>query len=218
MQIDIFNDRLEHIGVSDKKVAHYFGLWHRSFSCILFEPASEVVYLQRKSNEHYTFERGNCIEPVTVGGHLEAGEQIEDGIREVHEEIGLNFIKYTDLIPIGVRQMSASITENYIENEFQYIHLLPMDRKTIEINTANSEEVLSVVALDLTEGIGLFSGNRKRIKALSLDRGSSDSAGKRIHLTRKDLIPGYMVGDSLYLRLFLTIRKYIDQGGQDLFW
>ena len=48
--IDIFNDKYEHIGVEDKKIAHEKGLWHRVFTCVILNSQKSTVYLQRKKN------------------------------------------------------------------------------------------------------------------------------------------------------------------------
>jgi hypothetical protein len=64
---------------------------------------------------------------ITVGGHYEAGEQIEDGVREVHEELGLIDLTYADLHPIGLHQTAVTLGPDYLEREFQHWHPLPLD-------------------------------------------------------------------------------------------
>ncbi len=51
---------------------------------------------------------------------------IPDGVREVHEELGLP-VAYGDLHPIGLRQTAVTLAPDYIEREFQHWHLLPLD-------------------------------------------------------------------------------------------
>ncbi|MGH3995703.1 MAG: NUDIX hydrolase, partial [Pseudonocardiaceae bacterium] len=99
--IDIFNDRYEPAGTADKKTAHAQGLWHRTFSALAINPTSRRVILQKKAPGRYTFDRPDYAD-ITVGGHYQAGETIPDGVREVHEELGIP-VSYRDLHPIGLR-------------------------------------------------------------------------------------------------------------------
>ncbi len=86
-KVDIFDDRYNPIGIASKKEAHEKGLWHRTFSCLVVNPRRAVVHLQKKHSNQYSFDRPDYVEVVTAGGHYEAGESIEDGIRELHEEL-----------------------------------------------------------------------------------------------------------------------------------
>ena len=105
--IDVFNDRYELVGTEDKKAAHARGLWHRTFSALAIRPAAGRVLLQKKAPGRYSFDRPDYAD-ITVGGHYEAGEGIPDGIREVHEELGLA-VAYADLHPIGLRQTAVTL-------------------------------------------------------------------------------------------------------------
>ncbi|MGH3927347.1 MAG: NUDIX hydrolase [Pseudonocardiaceae bacterium] len=104
--IDIFNDRYEPIGTEDKKSAHTKGLWHRTFSALAINPASKRVVLQKKAPGRYIFDRPDYAD-ITVGGHYQAGETIPDGVREVHEELGLP-VAYRDLHPIGLTTSNST--------------------------------------------------------------------------------------------------------------
>ncbi len=118
-QIDIFDDNYNYIGTEDKQIVHRKGIWHRVFTCQIFSSKDKCVYFQKKAPNRYSFSRPDYID-ISVGGHYEAGENIEDGIREIYEETGLDYnVKFQDLIPIGVRQTASTIAENYIANEFQ---------------------------------------------------------------------------------------------------
>jgi 8-oxo-dGTP pyrophosphatase MutT (NUDIX family) len=135
--IDIFNDRYEPIGTEDKKTAHAKGLWHRTFSALAINPATQRVVLQKKAPGRYSFDRPDYAD-ITVGGHYRAGETISDGVREFHEELGLP-VAYGDLHPIGLRQTAVTLAPDYIEREFQHWHLLPMEVGLDEIPLADAE-------------------------------------------------------------------------------
>ena len=76
--IDIYDDQYNHIGIEDNKKAHKLGLWHRVFTCQLFNSERKTVFFQRKHPGGYDFDRPNYID-ITVGGHYEAGEKESDG-------------------------------------------------------------------------------------------------------------------------------------------
>jgi isopentenyldiphosphate isomerase len=98
MLIDIFTDRYEHVGTEEKTTAHRHGLWHRTFSCLLVNPATQTVVLQKKAPGRFAFDRPDYAD-FTVGGHYHAGEDIPAGIREAHEELGLRDLTYSDFVP-----------------------------------------------------------------------------------------------------------------------
>lgn len=123
--VDIFNDRYDHIGTEDKRQAHRQGLWHRTFSALALHPTRRRVLLQRKTPSRYSFGRPDYAD-INVGGHYHAGESVPEGIREVHEELGLP-LDYSDLHPVGLRQTAVTLAPDYIEREFQHWHLIPLD-------------------------------------------------------------------------------------------
>ncbi len=80
--LDIFDENHNHLGTCEKKEVHKRGLWHQVFSCLFVNTELNKVYLQYKSSEHNDVANLNKID-ISVGGHLSAGENIEDGIREI---------------------------------------------------------------------------------------------------------------------------------------
>ncbi|MDQ1246412.1 MAG: hypothetical protein QG597_780, partial [Actinomycetota bacterium] len=138
MLIDVFTDRYESAGTAQKKEAHVKGLWHRTFSCLVTDPVRRTVLLQKKSPDRYVFDRPDYAD-ITVGGHYEAGETIAQGVRELHEELGLTTVTYTDLHPIGVRQTAVTLAPEWIEREFQHWHLLAHTGGLAAIPLADAE-------------------------------------------------------------------------------
>lgn len=217
MLIDIYNDRNQHIGQQDKKIAHADGQWHRTFSCLAVNPAKATVLLQKKQPGRYAFDRPDYAD-FTVGGHYEAGETIPQGIREIREELGVD-VCYTDLQPLGIRQTAVTLAPGWMEREFQYWHLLPLDLDLEQI-PLDDAEVSGLVELDLTTAIDLAAGTHPDAPARYLTR---DGANRRYTdgtLNRTDLIPGYLDDntDQLYLRLFIATRRYLAGESTHLFW
>ncbi|MGW0885397.1 NUDIX hydrolase [Streptomyces sp. NPDC002671] len=216
MLIDIYTDRNEHNGTADKRTAHQQGLWHRTFSCLAYNPAAGTVLLQKKNPSSLDFDRPDYAD-FTVGGHYEADESIPDGIRELHEELGLH-LPYSSLHPLGIRQTAVTLSPDRIEHEFQYWHLAPLDidLKDIPLDDA---EVDGLVELDLTDAIALAADNTAHAPARFLTR--TDGSPHHItdgQLARTDLIPGYLSVDQLYLRLFIAARRHQAGERHHLFW
>jgi 8-oxo-dGTP pyrophosphatase MutT (NUDIX family) len=216
MLIDIFSDRYEHAGTAEKKEAHAQGLWHRTFSALLINPAARTVTLQKKAPGRAGFDRPHYAD-FTVGGHYEAGEDIPDGVREAREELGLHTLDYSDFFPLGIRQTVVTLAPDRIEREFQHWHLLPYEASldTIPLDDA---EVSGLVEIGLDDAIALAAGDRQQADALYLSRDGDYRSIAPGVLTAADLIPGYLAIDRLYLRLFIAARRYISGDREYLSW
>lgn len=213
--IDIFNDRYEHVGTEDKKTTHAKGLWHRTFSALAVNPTTGRVILQKKAPGRYSFDRPDYAD-ITVGGHYHAGETIPDGVREVHEELGLP-VTYTDLHPIGLRQTAVTLAPDYLEREFQHWHLLPLDLDLDAIPLADAE-VSGLVDVDLNDAVALADGDVDTIPARYATRTDTGLQYSEAALTSTDLIPNYLKLDQLYLRLFVAARRYCAGERTHVFW
>ena len=213
--IDIFNDRYEHLRTEDKKQAHRQGLWHRTFSALALNPSQRRILLQKKTPGRYSFDRPDYAD-ITVGGHYQAGERIPDGIREVHEELGLP-ATYAELHPIGLRQTAVTLAADYVEREFQHWHLLPLEVDLEAIPLADAE-VSGLADIDLDEAIALAAGDRDSVPARYVSRANEGLRYTEGELTRSELVPNYLALDQLYLRLFVAAQRYTSGERTHLFW
>ncbi|WP_190814841.1 NUDIX hydrolase [Saccharopolyspora pogona] len=213
--IDIYNDRYEPVGTEDKKTAHAKGLWHRTFSALAINPTTQRVVLQKKAPGRYSFDRPDYAD-ITVGGHYQAGETIPDGVREVHEELGLP-VAYSDLHPIGLRQTAVTLAPDYVEREFQHWHLIPLDVALEDIPLADAE-VSGLVDIALDDAIKLADGDTDTVPARYATRTDTGLEYSEATLTTADLIPNYLKLDQLYLRLFVAARRFCAGERAHLFW
>lgn len=213
--IDIFDDRYQHIGVHDKTTAHREGLWHRTFSCLAINPTRRTILLQKKSPNQYSFERPDYAD-ITVGGHYHTGEDIPDGVREVHEELGLPVL-YTDLQPLGIRQTAVTLAPDYVEREFQHWHLLPLDADLTEVPFADAE-VAGLVELDLAHALDLAESASPSVPARYATRTPEGITYTEGILQHAELVPNYLRTDQLYLRLFVAAHRYLSGERRHLFW
>jgi len=181
-------------------------MWHRVFTCILVDPKTNTILLQKKVPGKYSFDRPDYVD-VSVGGHYMAGESIKEGIRELEEEVGIK-VKFEDLIPIGVRQTADTIKENYIAYEFQHIFICPTE-KNLEEFQLETAEVKGLVKIDIQDGIDLLLGKKEKIHVKGMSIGEKGREFYETELTREDLVPSYLKKDQFFLRLFVAAKRYV---------
>ncbi|WP_453989811.1 NUDIX hydrolase [Bacillus nitroreducens] len=119
-QLRIFDENKNHIGIASREDVHRLGYWHEVFHCwfICEEEGTYKLYLQLRSKNKKDYP--NLLD-ITAAGHLLANERVEDGIREIEEEIGID-LSFQDLIPLGVVDYTV-IRENFIDKEIAHVFL-----------------------------------------------------------------------------------------------
>jgi isopentenyldiphosphate isomerase len=130
-----------------KSEAHRLGLWHRCFHCWICGSDSEGPYLllQRRAAAKDTWPG---YLNITVAGHLSAGEETLDGLREVEEELGLR-VNPGRLVPLGTRKVVQQIPAG-CDREFHEVFLL-VDDTPPERLRLQKEEVEAVFRLNLDD-------------------------------------------------------------------
>ena len=207
--LDVYNDKHEHIGVCEKKLVHKLGLWHDVFTCQIINPKKKTMFFQIKNHSHNDLHDKDLIE-ITVGGHYKSGEKIENGIREIKEETGLD-VKYEQLFSLGIRQVSTTVNENYIIREFQHIFLLPLDISATDFKEFDKEEVKDIVEINIEELISLLLEKKEFIYGFVKN--------KQVKITLENFVKSYLENDKLYLRLVVAAKRYINNEDKELiFW
>ncbi len=216
--IDVFSNNYTYIGKADKKTAHKEGLWHRVFTCLIVDSQTKTVYFQKKHPHLYEFERPDYLD-ISVGGHYKAGEQIEDGIRELYEETNISNATFQDLVPLGIRQTSATISPNYLANEFQHIFLYDLKDNTDSLLKTN-DEVSAFVELSIDCTIDLFIKKANRINGKLLYFRDGEYLCDAVDISIEDFVPAYLNGDKFLLRLLIAAKRYIYNQYENglLFW
>lgn len=145
--LDVLDDAGEKTGeVAWKSEAHRLGLWHRCFHCWIAAPDGPYLFVQRRAAEKDTWP--DRLD-VTAAGHLRAGEDVVDGLREVEEELGL-VVRYEDLVPLGTRKIVREIPGTGLDREFQEAFLLVRNLSPEDLRLQR-EEVTAVVRLHLED-------------------------------------------------------------------
>jgi len=151
--IDIFDANLRHLGTMDRVEAHRKGEWHQTFHCWIVNLAIEygAVLFQLRSSTIANFP--NLLD-VSAAGHLEAGEKVEEGIREVSEELGIP-VKISQLHPLGCRVEVADQTNGQRNREYQSVYLFHLDQPLSEYKP-DPGEVTGLFWLPIETGLKLF--------------------------------------------------------------
>jgi len=151
-QIDIFDANLTRIGSMDIAAAHEQAQWHRAFHCWVINGNASVL-VQQRSHAMATY--AGCLD-VSAAGHLRAGETVEDGIREVQEELGIP-VDRTQLFDLGYRTEAADLSSGRHNREYQFVSLLRCDLP-LSAYRPQADEVDGLYWLPIADGLKLFSG------------------------------------------------------------
>lgn len=116
--------------IATKQEIHTQGHYHNTAHVWLYTSSGEVLLAQR------SYSKSICpgLWDVSVAGHVDAGERIEQAaVREVWEEIGLQ-LSETDLEKIGVFECFQSYDNGIQDNEFHHTYMaqlkVDLDRLT----------------------------------------------------------------------------------------
>lgn len=210
-KVDILDPRGEKTGrVAWKSEAHRSGLWHRCFHCWLVSPGepsdAEVSDAEAPSGGPYLLVQrraaGKETWPdrldVTVAGHLGAGEEALDGLREVEEELGLS-VRPKELIPLGTRRVEAEIPAG-LDREFHDVFLLVRSLRPEELRL-QEEEVAAVARLRIDDVEALCGGSE--VPAEEWTGGVTAPVSVRL----ADFVPGE---DGYLLRAARAARNVLD--------
>jgi isopentenyldiphosphate isomerase len=160
--------------VVPKSEAHRLGLWHRCFHCWICGSDSRGPYLllQRRAAAKDTWP--NYLD-VTAAGHLAAGEETLDGLREVEEELGLR-IEAERLVPLGTRKVEQEIPGG-CDRELHEVFLV-FDATPPGDLRLQKEEVEAVFRLDLDDVQALYETG----SAPAREYAGGRTSATRIHL------------------------------------
>ncbi|MEK8128406.1 NUDIX domain-containing protein [Paenibacillus filicis] len=200
-RFDIFDEHKNHLGTEARAEVHARGLWHQTFHCWLWtvvEGRVEVL-IQQRHPEKDTFPG---LLDISCAGHLLAGESVEDGVRELQEELGVT-AAFSELIPCGVVEEEDIIAEDCIDREFCHIHLLRSDRP-LEQYVLQPDEVTGLYKLGLEEFRSLADG---RFEALTIQGVRLDENGVLIPYERTVSETDFVPHSSAYYRLVANAIK-----------
>jgi isopentenyldiphosphate isomerase len=203
-KIDIYDANLKLLGTCDRKEAHLKGAWHRTFHCWYFRtiPTSAILF-QKRSPQMKNFP--NALD-VSAAGHLEAGENISDGLREISEELGIT-VDMTQLKYAGERVEVADQTNGQKNREYQSVFFAQMNANLLDLKP-DPVEVCGLYWLDIESGFSLFS---ERVVSVKLEGIELHSDGiflpKSYDVRLDDFLPRIQ---KYYLTSLIMVERIID--------
>ena len=200
--VDVYDDSLHKVGVATRNEAHRKGLWHLNLHCwIVTKRKGGAVIFQVRSGHKPTFAG---LLDSTVGGHFKAGERIEDVAREIEEEIGID-PNVDKLVPLG-RRVDVTGPYGLSKREIAEVFFIRDDR-ALQTYRVDPLEVRALVEVRIWDGLRLFSGRAKKVKAAGVEW---DKAGKaaeaRMEVTKDSFVPKM---DSYYMTLFIMAMRLL---------
>ncbi|GAB2693130.1 NUDIX domain-containing protein [Paenibacillus thermoaerophilus] len=200
---DIYDEGGRPIGTAPRSEVHARGYWHKTFQCWL--------YLDREGRRYVLFQRrqaGKDTYPlrydITAAGHLAAGERIEEAVRELKEELGVD-VPFERLVPLGEHRQQlrgAAGGREFVDNElcqvFACASPLPPERFRLQ-----PEEVSGIYAAPLDDLAELFAGSKSRVAAPGFE---PDADGAMRPVTVEVSADGFVPhGDGYYRDVFRKI-------------
>lgn len=201
---DIFNNRMEKIGTASRSEAHLLGLWHQTFHCWVYRETDgqgPSLLFQLRDAEKDTYP---SLLDISCAGHLLTGERVEDGIRELKEELGLS-VSFNALHSCGVFVDDNTITKTLIDREFCHMFLYECAKDVSEYDFQVSE-VSGLYFINMDEFQQLIQGDIESVVAEGITL--NGSTGERYEENRVVSLRDFVPHQKEYYDLILSeIRK-----------
>lgn len=158
--LKVFDQNYKEAGIEHRNLVHAKGYWHEVFHCWIIEKTdSELrIYLQLRSKNKKDYP--NQFD-ITAAGHILATESIEDGVRELEEEVGIN-VMFSQLTSLGVIPYSID-NEKIKDYEFANVFVYELTGG-IEQFTLQREELDGIYSANLKQFILLATHKIKKIE------------------------------------------------------
>ncbi|MCK4319407.1 NUDIX domain-containing protein [Candidatus Micrarchaeota archaeon] len=189
-------------------LVHKEGDWHAGIHFHVYSiDAGKVYFLMQRRKYNKDVHPGKL--DVIVAGHYKVGESMEDGVREVEEEIGL-VVPFNKFTILGRRKNYDRDPERkIINNQFEDVVVYRCDQP-LEAYSLQEEELDGILKLPLKDFISLMLG---KISALSdieafLFNPKRELEKTRIEVTPEDVRPS---SDNYHLKTAILISRIIQE-------
>lgn len=192
----------------DRKVVHEQGLWHETFDCWVIKSGNpNKLILQKRGTDKKQLP--NLLD-ISAAGHLTSDENIEDGIRELHEELGFRDVEYKDLKYIGVNQRALQLGDQR-DFEFGHTHFYLCNKELSEYHP-QLEEVDGLFEISIKDILKLFSDEVDKVEANGIIRQGNKYISDKRYVSKDDFVPyrkEYYIRICIMAERFLNGEKYL---------
>lgn len=155
--LDVYDETGEHrLGTKPRDAVHRDGDWHRAFH--LWVVSARGVLFQRRAASKTAFP---LMLDATAAGHLVAGEDVADGLREAEEELGVRWA-LADLHDLGVHRVDDRPAPGMVNREHQHVFAVRDDRPLGEYTGIARDEVAGLVLVGHDGAAALLAGGTAR--------------------------------------------------------
>ena len=185
-KLRVYDEQGNPQGIGTRQAVHEQGLWHETFHCWVVGRRNNknTVYLQLRSEEKKDFPR---LFDITAAGHLLANETVEDGVREVEEELGLQ-VDFDKLILLGMVKDQMELP-GFIDNERCHCFLYQMPENNDLRFELQLEEVYGMAEVDFEALADLFTGKKEEVEIEGFVVTPSGRHPLRRVIGLKDIVP-----------------------------
>ncbi|GAB3056692.1 NUDIX hydrolase [Salinicoccus sesuvii] len=160
-----FDEEGQFLGIAPREEVHSKGLWYETFHCWFISKSNDRSFIHFQIRSKNKKDYPNKLD-ISSAGHLLSNERIEDGIREVHEELGVNVL-LDDLIYVG-KIPDKIIEQNIIDKEYGHVYLYFLPDNARTDYKFEDGEVSGIVRIELELFERLWFNNLKNVRAYSL--------------------------------------------------
>lgn len=206
--LDIFDEQMVKIGTASRQETHARGLWHQTFQCwIVSQSAKEGwnLLFQLRHRDKDTFP--NLLD-ISCAGHLLAGETVEDGVRELEEELGLS-VSFDDLLYCGIVAQETTYSADMADREFNHVFLYDSDKPLNKYRFQRSE-ISGLFLVDSMEYKQLLLGEKEWVpsEGIIVTDSEDDPVPVKRNLCRQDFTPN---SHEYYELLFAELNRMIER-------
>lgn len=176
--LDIYNDKLQIIGVKPRSEVHKYGLKHKVVQCYIVQKTQECtwVYFQQRA-----WDKDTCpgMYDIACAGHVDAGEDFDYSMkRELSEEVGIE--AEDDSLKYAGTKFEHFKKGECIDDEICELFILKIeDDESIKMN----EELLDMVKVPFEEYEKWTEGETKVLSAYSI------IDNKKVELSEENVCP-----------------------------
>lgn len=181
-RLRIFDEQYNEIGSLPRKEVHKQGHWHETFHCWFVRRENNQTFLTLQLRSKMKKDFPNLLD-ITAAGHLLDTESVQDGVREIEEEIGIK-VNMTALIPVG-RIKNELIFNQFIDREFCHVYLYVTSLENEQF-TLQEEEVSGMFQARLEDLKALYKEKTSEIKVNGFTVGEDGSRSEGVIAVRKE--------------------------------